>query len=229
MQGKGVHRVLSSIGVTHLHHANTITTSCTFLEQGGLLSRWFVEDHNLAQTRQSSDADDKAYNIWDRIFVDQVDIHFRARRIKGPNEYGPVLFIFDLDFLLKLPEGSDVLVTKCNPIYWRDTSDNERWFQDSEELAADIRFGDFGQMIVIRTPLRKVDFPKDGVKIVLDDPQRNITSGANAYTNAENKLIKAAATGKVKSFIGKRKCGPSCICVEKYAKYSQKDIDFSFT
>jgi hypothetical protein len=44
MQGADVYGVLKPMGATLLHHANSVTTSTTFLEQGGLvvLQRWKV-------------------------------------------------------------------------------------------------------------------------------------------------------------------------------------------
>ena len=231
MQGADVYKVLKQIGATHLHHANSVTTSCTFLEQRGLLSRGFVEDQGLKQTAQpSSDEIDKKYGIWDRIFLDHVDIHDRAGRKKGPNQYGPVLFVVDLDILLGLPPGSDVLATKRNPVHWYNNEpDGERWFQSTEELAKNIHFGDFDNMLVIQTPSGMLDFPKHGVRVFLDDPQRQLSSGENAYSYAESRLKTAAATGKIEALIERRKCWDECICVKKYATYSPQKFDFFFT
>lgn len=153
MQGKDVLDALKKIGVTHLYHANSVTTSCTFLERGGLLSRGFVEHNGLKQTLQTPDEDDKKFGVWDRIFLDQVDIHERAGKKKAPNQYGPVLFPLDLDILLRLPVGSDVLVTKENPIYWEGRAEADRCFQNAEDLEKHIQKGEFAQMIMIHTPL----------------------------------------------------------------------------
>jgi len=129
MQGYEIRAVLKDIGVTHLHHANSVITSCTFLEKGGLLSRGFVERKNLVQTPQSSDEIDKKHNIWEYIFLDHIDIHERAGRKKGPNQYGPALFRFNLDILLGLPPGTEVCVTKMNPIHWQAGQfHSDRWF-----------------------------------------------------------------------------------------------------
>ncbi len=99
MNAKDVYDVLVQLQVPppNLHHANTVTTSCTFLENGALLSRGYVQKYGLEQTPQGSDDIDKKYGIWDAVFLDQVDIHFRGGRRKGPNQYGPVLFVLDLD------------------------------------------------------------------------------------------------------------------------------------
>jgi hypothetical protein len=230
MKGPEVYGVLKKIGAEHLHHANSVITSCTFLEQGGLLSRKFVEDHGLTQTAQpSSDEIDKKFGIWDRIFVDHIDIHARVRRMVGLNYYGPVLFQLDLDVLLGLPANTEVCVTKKNPTNWqKDEPDSERWFQSAEELAKNIRLGDFGKMLVIRTPSEKLDFPKGQAQIILDDPQRDLSSAEKAYTHAENRLKAAAAIGGVKLSIHRRACPNDCVCVQKYAKYNAKKIDFYF-
>lgn len=55
LNAKEVHQILKTKGVTHLHHANTVTTSKSFLENKSLLSREFVERENLFQTGQNSD------------------------------------------------------------------------------------------------------------------------------------------------------------------------------
>jgi hypothetical protein len=229
MQGKEAFDILKKIGATHLHHANSVTTSCTFLEQDGLLSRGFVEQNKLAQTPQESDSKDKKYGIWDRIFVDHVDIHYRGGRTKGPNQYGPVLFRFDLSVLLELPAGSEVLVTKINPYHWYDKQpDAERWFQSVQELEEKLHFGDFDKMLVIKTPSDKLAFPKKRAEIFLDDPQRQVSSGEGAYAYAEKRLKAAATVSQIEVSIGKHECRSDCICIEKYAKYSAPAVDSWF-
>jgi hypothetical protein len=228
MQGTDIYDVLKKIKVPRLHHANSVTTSCTFLDQGGLLSRQFVEQHKLNQTAQSSDADDKKFGIWDRIFVDQVDIHARARKKKAPNEYGPVLFLLELDALLQLPAGTDVLVTKDNPIYWEGKPDADRWFQSTEELGKGMTLGTFGQMIMIRTPSGKLDFPNGYARIILDDPHRKLSSGEDAYAHAAERLRAAAEVGKINAAIERRECQADCICPKTYAAWKTQDIDLYF-
>jgi hypothetical protein len=230
MQAAEVYNVLQAIGASTLHHANTVTTSCTFLEQGGLASREYVEARGLVQTEQSSDAIDKKYNIWHCVFVDHVDIHGRAGRKKGPNQYGPVLFLLDLEVLLGLPEGTEIFVTKKNPIYWYDRQpDTERWFQSAAELAANIHFGDFDKMLVIQIMSGKLDFPEGRTRIMLDDPQRQVSNGQDAYTYAEARLKAAAAGGGVQVAIERHNCRSDCICLETYAKWSTEKIGLYLT
>lgn len=229
MKGTDVYRVLQQIRATHLHHANSVITSCTFLEQGGLLSREFVEKNGLTQTSQSSDKQDKKMDIWNRIFVDHVDIHDRGGRKKGPNQYGPVLFVLDLDILLNLPSGTDVVLTKKNPIYWTEKEpDADKWFQSAEELAKNIHFGDFDKMLMIHTPSGKLPFPKKRVEIILDDPQRKFSSGQDAYEHARKRLTAAAKKGRIEANIERRDCQTGCICLKKYSAYDAGALDLYF-
>jgi hypothetical protein len=219
---KDVYDILVQLHVPKpdLHHANTVTTSCTFLENGALLSRGYVETHRLEQTPQASDAIDKKYGIWDAVFLDHVDIHFRAGRKKGPNQYGPVLFVLDLDVLLHLPTGTDVRVTRTNPVHWTDKQkDEERWYADADELRKSIGYGDFDKMLVIQTPDGKIDFPNRRAQIALDDPKRQMSTGADAYHHAERRLKAAAEKGEIIADISPHQCQSGCICVAKYAVY----------
>lgn len=229
MKPDAIYEVLKGIGATQLHHANTVTTSCTFLEHAALLSRGYVENQGLAQTYQGSDAIDKKYGVWNRVFVDHVDIHHRGGRVKGPNQYGPVLFSFDLNILLTLPTGSDVLVTKTNPIHWNPSqTDGDRWYLTPEELTNSMHYGNFDNMLVINTTDGKVDFPNKPALISLDEPQRNLSSGKDAYASAEERLLESAKAAGVAVAIDKHNCRPDCTCVEKYKGYPQKYFDRIF-
>lgn len=60
---------------------------------------------------------------------------------------------FGLETLLGLPASTEILVTKMNPVHWRDNqSESDRYFQGAEELSKSIRFGNFDKMLVIQTP-----------------------------------------------------------------------------
>ncbi|RTZ23381.1 hypothetical protein EKN09_09165, partial [Vibrio penaeicida] len=113
LDNQELHELLVKKGVTHFHHANSLATAITFIEEEGLLSRGDVEKEDLIQTNQSSDDDDKDFDVWDDIFIDIVDLHGYFPR---QNLYGPVLFKFNIDFLLD--DDLDIWVTKNNPIYW---------------------------------------------------------------------------------------------------------------
>jgi hypothetical protein len=229
LRGSDIHKILKQIGVRHLHQANSVITSCTYLEQGGLVSRGFAEDHGLPQSAQPSDELDRKYGIWHTIFVPHVDIHDRQGQTKAPNLFGPVLFVLDLDVLLRLPPGTEVRVTKRSPAYWFDTeADSARWFQSAEEVAQNLSPDDLHRMLAIQIPSGKLDFPNRRVRIILDDPQRQLLSGVSAYTHAEARLREAAARGKVELSIERRKCPPGCICAGKYAAWSTSVVEFYF-
>lgn len=223
-----IYDILKAINVTHLHHANSIATTCTFLRAGALLSRAAVEASDLRQTPQSSDEVDKKFGIWGRVFLDHVDIHFRAGRAKGPNQYGPALFLLDREILLHLPTESDVLITKRNPIHWRDGEpDDQRWYESPDQLKNELAYGDFSKMLMIETPERKVDLPKPTV-IAVDDPKRRLVSGEDAYEHAEACLQAASKKSGVPIKVTRHVCRSGCRCEEKYSKYSPKDFDSLF-
>lgn len=221
MKGADVYRVLQNNRVTHLHHANTVTTSCSFLQCGGLASRGFVEKRGLTQTSQYTDEADKKYGIWNDIFMDGVDIHTRASR---RNLYGPVLFLLPADVLMRLPKGTEVIVTRKNPAKWSDgEQDSERYFQTLSELEAGYRYGNFGQHVIVRGPSGILPFDAQ-IEILLDDPQRELKNGKDAYSSAKKKLVAAVSSHELK--IDKRECSTVCKWVTQYS--SLYDFDSYF-
>ncbi|MBE0391729.1 hypothetical protein [Flavobacterium sp. PL002] len=131
---KELYKILSTKGVTNLYHANTVVTSLTFIKNNALLSRSYVEKTGQNQTMQKSDAEDKKYNVWDDVFVDALDLHYKYKR---PNKYGPILFVLKLELLLsaKFPI---VYITKKNPWYWRDfhTMD-DKYYSNLDDVKKD--------------------------------------------------------------------------------------------
>jgi hypothetical protein len=229
MTGEEVYEAFRKIGATQLHHANTVATSCSFLGLGGLASRELVAKRGLPQTPQDSDEIDKKFEIWHCIFVDHVDIHNRAGRVKGPNQYGPVLFVLDLRVLLGLPKETNVFVSKKNPIYFRTGEKaRDRWYQSADELAADLQFGNFDKMIVIETPSGLLKFPDGRAIVRLDSPERALQSGVDGRTNAERKLKAAAKKGGVCITISPANCHSVCSCVQKYASYPSHHFEKLF-
>ena len=211
VNGTTVYQVLTAKGILELHHANSVTTSATFLSVGGLAYRGYVADHRLAQTPQSSDVIDRRYGIWHDVFMDTVDIHDRASR---RNFSGPVLFILKSAVLLSLPNGSEVLVTKKNPTNWTSGEpDSARWYTDGTELSASLSRGTFGQMIVVRTPKGSLPFEEGSVRMLLDDPQRDLSDGP-AYAHAKAQL--AGQQSKSNVPLSKRNCSLRCQCVNQY-------------
>lgn len=229
MRPEEVHELLVNIRANRLYHANTVTTSCTFLEHGALLSRGYVENHNLRQTGQFSDSIDKSFGIWNAVFIDHVDIHHRAGRRRGPNHYGPVLFHLDVNNLLQLPSGTDIRITRCNPVHWtRNTKDKDRWFQSADQLVNSFCFGDFDKMLVITTPDGRIQFPSGKLSVTLDNPRRQLSNCVDGYCHAEQRLKAAAKAGGITIEIEQRQCRTDCICETKYHEYPGLVLDSRF-
>jgi len=212
MLGADVYEILREKGVERLHHANSVTTSCSFLALRGLASRGAVEAARLAQTAQDSDQLDRQFGIWNDIFTDGVDLHQRARR---RNLYGPVLFALPLECLLNLPGGFDVLVTKDNPIRWREGQiADDRYFASADDLRAGYSFGDFAKHVVIRAANGILPFPAGRpVEIVLDNANFHWTdSKRGVHEVAVEKLQNAANQARLAVNISPRACRPDCQC-----------------
>lgn len=211
MTGSDVYDVLRSKAVETLHHANTVTTSCTFLQIRGLASRGYVEDRRLPQTPQYSDDADKRLGIWHDVFTDGVDIHARG---SIRNNYGPVLFMLPATVLLKLPPGTDVLVTRKNPVHWHSAdTPADRYFMSPQELLAGYQYGDFGQHVILRNQNGFLPFDGSALHLLLDDPKRALSGGADAYSHAVQRLTAAATAGGLVVHIAKRECRPHCRCL----------------
>ena len=149
-----------------LYHANTVLTSCTFLEYGALLSRELVEKYGLRQTEQYSDHQDKILGVYGDLFFDSVDI---ANRIKAPNLYGPVVFEYSIDFIDGL-QSDDIRITRDNPVHWwTGMNANKKYFYTEEELRREYRLGEFKQHFTVKNQSKGLGF-KYLRRIILDDP-----------------------------------------------------------
>ncbi|MGV3627212.1 MAG: hypothetical protein ACO1PN_05950 [Betaproteobacteria bacterium] len=215
MKGAEVYSVLQVKRIHQLYHANSITTSATFLRLGGLASREHVEHHGLAQTSQYTDEIDQRFGIWNDVFTDSVDIH---ARIKNRNQYGPVLFILDTKILTTLPVDIDVLITKSNPTKWANGQEHpDRYFTTPAELAAGLIKGTFDQMITYRIPNGLLPFGAHLQQIILDDPKVNRPDNIGNYAITQQALQEAAAIGEVATPISQRTCEAECKCCQFYA------------
>lgn len=212
MTGKELYDVLMARGGSKLYHANTVKTSLSLLKLGGLASRGTVEDRGLPQTIQNSDAKDKKYDIWYDIFVDTHDIHSALR---CRNFYGPVLFVMTADLLLRLPAGTTVSVTRCNPTKWDGLSYDQRYFLTSRELADGLRVGFFDHMITIRSPDGIVPFVDSVERIILDEPRLNAPNVGNEYVVAKDAILTAAAKAGIQTTVMRRAC-VLCKCTAQY-------------
>jgi Zn-finger nucleic acid-binding protein len=174
-----LHEVLSRKGIQNLFHANTVSTSITFLNEKNLLSRKYVEDNNLFQTKQYTDEKDKKFGIWDDIFLDAMDIHTVFNR---HNKYGPFLFSFNLD-LLKSDLIHTIRITKMNPSRWKQQHlEKDRYYSDLNEFNDKYKRGnklqDVGSMFILKDLNGKLPLRPFLNKIILDNP--------NLFVNYKN-------------------------------------------
>lgn len=209
---KHVFDVLMDKGIGELHHANSVVTACQFIRSRSLMSRGTVERLGIAQTPQQSDDIDKRYGIWFDVFADSVDIHHRARRA---NAYGPVMFVFDTKLIERSYTGR-IWVTKLNPTKWSGKSEEQRWFQDKEDLENNLVKGRFDQMLVFRHCGGELPFRRFLKKIILDDPNRKNDDGVDFYSMAVGALRLAMADSGMDVPIERRVCRAGCVCEEEY-------------
>lgn len=222
LPSKKVFEALLKKGVDKLHHANSVLTSCQFLRQNAFLSRGTVERRKLFQTTQSSDADDRKFNVWFDVFTDSVDIHARSGR---PNVYGPVLFIINVEALRKTWTGR-IWITKANPIRWSGLSEEERWFRSIEEIEADFQYGTFEQMIVFRHCGGELPFKDAVTEIILDDPKiRTPKNDVELYSVAFGALQLASFEGGLSIPILRRECAGGCKCQELFREHFKRTAE----
>lgn len=221
MTNREIKQVLIDKGVTHLYHANTVATACTFIENNGLLSRGAVNDLGLYQTSQATDETDNDFDVFYDIFFDSVDIHQRSKRI---NNYGPVVFVYSIDVLDVLPPDC-IRITKDNPKYWTlSMPDEDKYFLTREELHTFYQRGKFNQHLTLRH--QEAPLPFDYLeKIIIDDPGVE-ESGYfdDAYQHLQD-LIDEYATGIP---LEVRQCPPGCNCQDQYKSYKTGYIYYRF-
>ncbi len=215
-----LHDFFNEKGITHLYHANTVTTSIAFLTSNGLLSRGLASSMNLPQTIQTSDAADVLHNVWNDIFLDTADLHGYFPR---QNLYGPVLFRFNIDFLLNTENDYNIWITKNNPCHWHtDITDSDKYFTNVSELQE--KWGNYDQhqmMVTLRnlqTPIL-FNYLED---ITLDDHAITITIGEtqeSLYDYSHNLLNSAKMQNHNLNNIpiNKRSCSHSCYCRVNYS------------
>jgi len=208
-----LYEFLKEKGITHFFHANTLTTALTFIENNGLLSRGLVEKLGLNQTIQSSDDDDKRFDVWDDIFVDTTDLHGYFPR---QNLYGPILFKFNIEFLLE--DTLDIWITKNNPIYWNNTLTNQdKYFQDINDLQTNWDIFDRQRKMFT---IRKADKPilfNNLEKIIVDNPKVQLQDNTHLFNEVVKELnAKAEENNFFKGKFEERSCEASCFCKKNY-------------
>jgi hypothetical protein len=208
-----IYEFLVANGITHLHHANSLATSITFIRSQGLLSRGFVESQNLFQTRQLSDDDDKKHDVWNDIFFDSLDLHGHFPR---QNLYGPILFKFKIDLLLN--ENIQVYITKDNPMFWDErTKSEDKYFLDMDDIKANWnKYELHRKMITIRFQDKPVDF-EHLERIIIDDPNVIIYGKTELFRETINALNKELIKyPQLQKLVEVRNCSTNCFCKTNY-------------
>lgn len=212
INNKSLHQFFTEKGITHFYHANSLATASSFIKENGLLSRGCVEGKGLFQTTQTSDEIDKKYDVWDDIFIDTVDLHGHFPR---QNLYGPVLFRFNIDFLLE--DTVEIWITKNNPVYWdENTTTEEKYFQGVNEVIQ--RWDEFDRqrkMVTIRKPAKPMLF-ESLEAIILDDPKISIYNEVIPFYEAKNVLDNLTKNKpELRELIFPRECN-GCFCHDNY-------------
>lgn len=211
--GRDVVSVLVEKGCRNLFHVNTVKTSLTYIQQGGLLSRGAVVNMGLAQTWQKSDEQDQDVGVWNDIFFDAVDIHARIRSF---NYYGPVMFVYNLDVLLE--NDIQIKVIKTNPSKWDDsTSLAERYYQNKDDLRSNYVLGRFDTMFTMVDQFEPLHFVPHLVNITVDQGgvvDQSLNLGDNAFSLLRNHANKYCPD--IVDKIQMRSCPDNCKCTEGY-------------
>lgn len=198
--------------VKHLFHANTVTTSLSFLQLGGLVSRARVERDGLPQTKQTSDEADRAYHIFDKIFLDPTDLH---ERFGKRNLYGPVTFVFDVE-VLTLDCVKEARVTRYNPANWNMSSvaPDRCWLTAPGDVSSLLRPDAWQNHVVLSCDDEVLPFTPYLRRVILDDPQGKFPSKVDAHQAAHDALAQRLNSFGVS--VERRVCPPNCVCVKEY-------------
>lgn len=226
LNAKEVYDLLKKKGVKHLHHANTVRTSLTFIKEKALVSRHYVEANGLVQTSQYTDSKDKRLGIWDSVFLDGYDLH-KAYAI---NHYGPVLFLMKLDLLLD-SQFQNVRVTRTNPSKWPfKPSFHESVNDVDEKYMIDGNFDrkvDADIMFLIDSPGTDISLEKHCNKIILDDPKIQTAEKEQVYDRVKKTLETALADAALSKIAIEKRHQDAIIydCYRHYAKMANHNIE----
>lgn len=216
MEQNQIVEILKHHNVSQIYHADTVITSLSFLKAGGLCSRQYLDRNSLPKTSQYTDCDDQKFNVYNDLFFDSVDIHGRIRK---PNYYGPVLFVFDLQMLLQENLANRIFITKSNPCYWKPyLKCNDRYFTNLDELGKEFQKGDFKQMITCHQ-VGIANF-KYLQKIILDrPPEKHIELFRQAY----QALFQGLQEADLSVPLNIRKC-EYCKCFNEYQNMEENNL-----
>lgn len=231
---KEIFQILREKKIEYLHHANTLSTSLTFIENRALLSRHYVEENRLYQTFQKSDIEDKKFDVWDYVFVDGEDLHKRYNRA---NKYGPILFRLNLDMLTS-PSIQFIQVTKSNPMYWSEkTTTDQKFYSSLDDFNKDYLTGrklDSQIMFLIKSPNKEIKLNKFLHSIGVDIPKLivNLKSGGKMNVGdyafeSISKCLKNNGLGHIKVLKRHSEKFTFCACHRNYTylqAFDQKEF-----
>ena len=183
-----------------------------------------VADLGLPQTVQYTDGIDRQYDIFNDIFFDSDDIHYRA---SDKNHYGPVLFVFNIDILLY--PGISLWITKSNPSDWPTVAVEDKYFSCSEEFIYRYSVGTFCQMITIKNCNGFLPFNGYLHSVVVDGLQTFTQN--HQYNNISERLCVRSTQGSVynlSGIINQRVCIDTCKCASTYSKLPPARINSLF-
>lgn len=153
-------------GLKYLYHCNTIVTSCSFIQQGGLLSRRQVENRQLKHTPRISNSINNKFDTSNDIPVDTSNL---GRFYAKLNCHGPVCFVMSIDILLddKFP---DIYVNNIH----QDDVDNINPFESNCNQIKMLSFKNCNDIIPFNPYLKEiiVDYPKTydmDINILIDN------------------------------------------------------------
>ncbi|ASA54629.1 hypothetical protein [Vibrio gazogenes] len=217
LDNEELYELLKRRRVSNLFHANTVATSITFIQEGGLLSRQDIEEQSLYQTPQTSDDIDKLFDVFGDIFLDTKDLH---KHFSRQNHYGPVLFKLKLELLLD--ESLEIWVTKDNPIHWgRHSKPEENYFRSVKQLAKEWDNYDIQRkMFTVRKPAKPILFDYLD-EIILDNPKVKINDDVSLRKESRKALKKATKrNSQLREILTWRECG-HCFCQDNYLNQVQ--------
>ncbi len=217
--GKEIKDYLLKNDITELFHANTVTTSLTFISEGGLLSRGEVEKRGLKQTSQLSDNTDKLFNIWNDVFFDSCDVH---QVVKNANKYGPVCFVFSADLLDDI-NLSPIRITKTNPYNW-DYSFPDNIDDNYIDDISEYRKGDIAMHLTFCDCHTVIPFSPYLKKIIIDDPHLDDN---DIFEKARNSILDQLRINNIDCELQIRHC-LLCNCSKKYNSFKPKGIEYKF-
>lgn len=217
-----IKQILIDKEIEYLYHANSVATSVTFLEQGGLLSRGAVEERGLFQTEQQTDELDQQLNIYYDLFFDSVDIHVWANDL---NSYGPITFVYSIDILDTLHDNI-VKITRDNPIRWSTLmTEEERYFTDLNQMRLEYQKGIFKQHLTICNMHQPLPFEPYLDRILIENPNIQNTS---YFNNAFNRIQSILQNKGIRAPLEVRNCPADCNCQRKYHNYQEGFIYHRF-